>query len=192
MNIRSVYVLLVALAAYAATAQSPQASKPVVDNGHSTGAVHRDISESSALASAVISTVRNPATVGDGVKIHVVIQNRSDRDIELADSIVVFDARDGNGALPPETYLGCLAHYFSPCYKTAKPTVHAGAQLQGPTLPLPTIAAQQSLAWDQALGAQYDLSHPGTYTVVGYVHILDDGGQDAGTFKTNKIKVTVQ
>ncbi len=92
------------------------------------------------------------------------------------------DVRDDKGALPTETDLGCTVHFFSPCYKY-KPRPQSQ--------PL-VIAAHKKLELDGDLNIVYDIKQPGTYTVVGYVHLLDEKSNDTGYFKTNTIKITVQ
>jgi hypothetical protein len=194
VNPSSLDVFAVLLVACAAAGQSSPPPLAAPDTQRVVRIAGREISESSARASATISAVSNPVKAGHKAKVHVIFENRSDHDVGFADSIVVFDVRDVQGVLPSETYLGCVAHFFSPCYKEreAQP-VHDGAQIQGPTPPLPPpIAPHKKLEWDQTLNEQYDLSSPGTYVVFGYVHILDEDGEDAGTFKTNKIKFEIQ
>ena len=102
----------------------------------------------------------------------------------------MFDTRDSEGPLLPETEHGCEVHYFSSCFKSADSI--PGVRIGGPAPAPATIPAHNKIETAALLNAEYDLSRPGTYTVVGYVHILDENGHDAGTFKTNKIKIAVQ
>jgi hypothetical protein len=174
----------IALIIFVVTAQPSKAQELRVEGEpeHIIGVVHRDIAESSPLASATISALQSPVKAGEPVKIRIVIENRSDHEIVLPDfGAFVFDARDSNGDLLPETDIGCVFHFFSPCHKYKK---------MGEGL-VATISAHKKYEWDTLLNTEYDLSRPGTYTVVGYVQIFADGS-DHINFKTNKIKITVQ
>ena len=156
---------------------------------------HTVVADSSSLASATISAGHGVFKAGASIKIHLVLQNRSDHNIGLlppsrtAPSLV-FDVRDNRGALVPETHHGCEIHYFSSCYQPEE--LHRGVIIGSPAPASAVIAAHTKSATDVLLNAEYNLSVPGTYTVVGYEHILDENGNDAGTFKTNTISITVQ
>jgi hypothetical protein len=78
-------VSVVALLACAAAAQStaPPASNRGVDAQSVAGTTHRYIADLSPIAAARISVVPNPVKAGANVKIHIVLENRSDRDISL-------------------------------------------------------------------------------------------------------------
>jgi hypothetical protein len=180
MNGRALLALAVALIASTATAQSP--TLPVGTIGepeHHIGIVHHDIADSSPVASATISAEQKPFKAGTKVNIHFVLENRSDHDIVLPpNGGVVMDVRDASGALPPETDLGCVVHYFSPCHK-----YKYLYQAPGPVIP-----AHKKFEMSGPL-SDYVLSQPGVYTVVGYVRTPDE---DPEYFKTNTIKITVE
>jgi hypothetical protein len=158
-------------------AQGQQPVRPGEEPEHVIGIVPRDIAESSPFASVTISAQDN-LKAGKPAKIYFTIENQSDQDLMLTE--LVLDARDSKGELLPETDLGCVAHFFSPCHKTKN-------LASGPKLTLP---AHKTYKWDSLLNSQYDLSRPGTDTVIGYVQILVDS--KVYNFKTNKIKISVE
>jgi hypothetical protein len=128
------------------------------------------VAESSPLALEIISA-QGPIKAGAPVKIHLVLENRSEHPISLPPSTpgpfvpdIVFDVHDASGARSPETKHGCQIHYFSSCYKPWQ------GRLIGPTGPavLTLIAAHKNIERDVFLEPEYDMSHPGTYTIVGY------------------------
>jgi hypothetical protein len=147
------------------------------------GIVHRDIAESSPLASVTISAAKHTFKVGEEINIHWVLVNLSDHDLLLEPDSSVADVRDADGALPPETDLGCLSHFFSPCYKFRE-------MGKGPPVAIPP---RKKYVLDGVLNPAYDLTKPGTYTVVDYVHLCDENGEEAtGFFKSNTIKITIE
>lgn len=134
--------------------------------------------DSSPVVSATLSPALSPAKVGSAVKVHMVVENTSDHEIHYGTPLIAFDVRDENGKLPPETPLGCTLHFFSPCHDDRQLSSMVGI-----------LVPHKKLEEDEDLTLDYDLSHPGTYTVVGYVRYFSDGA--AEYFRTNTIKITV-
>jgi hypothetical protein len=145
------------------------------------GIVHKEIAESSPVASGTLQAVKNPVKAGEGIRVHFTLQNRSDHDIQFGDALVpVLDVRDENGDLAPETAIGRDIHFFSPHHTEKRPPfltaregiIHAHGKEEGDCYPI----------------AEYVLT-PGTYTVVGYVCSVKEGPE---CFKTNTITITVE
>jgi Carboxypeptidase regulatory-like domain len=137
------------------------------------------IADSSPVVSATLSPTLSPVKAGS-VKVHIAVENISDHQIGYGTPLITFDVRDENGKLPPETPLGCTLHFFSPCHND-------GAL--GPPFASYLVPHKKSEE-DEDLTLEYDLSRPGTYTVVGYVRYFSDGAPEY--FRTNKIKITVR
>jgi hypothetical protein len=159
--------------------------------GQSAGPVfHPNIAASTPIALPIISA-QSTIKAGTPVKVHLILQNRSNRSIGLPPTplffpAIVFEVREGSDTRPPETKHGCQVHYFSSCYSPWR------GGILGPALNAAIISAHQKIEIDALLDTEYDMSHPGTYTVVGYQDIVDENGNDAGIFKTNTIKTTVK
>jgi hypothetical protein len=147
------------------------------------GIQNRKIADSSPSVSATISPALGPAKAGSAVKVHLVVENTSDHEIAFWGALVMFDVRDENGKLAPETPEGCALHFFSPCYSV---TEYNGSELSSPLL---RLVPHKKLEDDEDLTQEYDLSQPGSYTAVGYLCSLVDQGP--GCFRTNTIKITV-
>ena len=105
----TLYALAVVLVSWVSWAQSPVKQTPpaVLEPKDAARTIHRDIADSSPIAAARISVVPNPVKAGANVKIRIVLENRSDRDISLPPisrtaPAIVFDARDSEGAFCPK------------------------------------------------------------------------------------------
>lgn len=171
MNTRYLLLLAVMPMAAVATAQMLPA--------HHIGIVHHEIAESSPIAAATISVVQDPDKRRAKVKARLVIENQSDHEIAFESSgYAVWDIRDAQGALPPETDIGCTLHFFSQCYKY-EPLQEA------PPLVIPVHKKVELRGYL----TDYDLTRPGTYTAVAYIHLPNEVPE---YFKSNKITFTIQ
>ena len=151
-------------------------------SSHVVGVVHREIADSSPVASATLRSVQNPVKAGSDIKIHFVLENRSDHGIKYFGDLLEVDVRDQYGKLPPETTLGCDRHFFSPCHSEGPGgDVHVSP-------PQGIIPSHGKLEYDDFLNGQYNLVL-GTYTVVGYVCAVKEGPE---CFKTSMITITVE
>jgi hypothetical protein len=177
----------IALLVLTATAQSdaPVGRPAGGEPPHPVGAVHREVADSSPVASATLSPIQNPVKAGSITKVHFVLENRSDHAIKYI-GFPVLDVRDENGNVAPETINGRGMHFFSPRHTeggAGNTYIGGGAYtLRG------IIPVHGKLEEDGFVNSEYELT-PGTYTVVGYVCGMKEGPE---CFKTNSVKVTVE
>jgi Carboxypeptidase regulatory-like domain len=143
------------------------------------GIQNKKIADSSPSVSATISPALGPVKAGSAVKVHIAVENTSDHEIAYENALVMFDVRDENGKLPPETPEGCTFHFFSPCHTDGG----MGLPFSGGLIP------HKKVEEDEDLTVEYDLSQAGTYTVVGFLCYLV--GEGPGCLRTNTIKITV-
>ena len=142
------------------------------------GVVHKNVAESSSVASEIISAPGSPFKHGAKIEVRFVFTNLLDKNIEMYGRTLRLEVRDDQGKLPSETDAGCRRHWFSPCY-TNKPVA---------VLPVPPLGAHEKLIGRYDLSMEYDLK-PGQYSVVGYEC---SRGETPECFKTNRIMITVQ
>ena len=175
-------VFAVVCVALTATAQSQAPARDHVRVGsEEIGVVHKEIAESSPVASATLQAIKNPVKAGEGIRVHFTLENRSGHDIEYTSGIhPVIDVRDENGNLAPETETGQALHFFSPHHTDEKWT--SKLPLHGI---IPAHGKEEGYC---SPSAEYRLSS-GTYTVVGYVCTIKEGPE---CFKTNTITITVE
>jgi hypothetical protein len=145
------------------------------------GVVHHEVADSSPVISVILTATASPYLKGKTIAVHVKKLNTSDHEIEYVNLTIVLVVFDSNGNIAPETELGCQRHWFSPCYYT-----------QGRNrIPWTNgkIAPGGTSEYDKRLSDDYDLSKPGTYTVMGYMSGYKEGPE---YFKTNTIKITIE
>jgi hypothetical protein len=144
------------------------------------GPVHREIADSAPDVSVVISASASPGKVGSPVTIHSVYRNTSDHDIYLGNEPEYFEVRDAAGNLAPETEMGCMDHFFSPC--------HTDEERDTSLMSFARVLPGTRHELDLDLSDDYKLSVPGIYTVVGYICWVS---QATDCLRTNTIKITI-
>jgi hypothetical protein len=119
-------------------------------------------------------------TPGSNVFVHIKLESHVGREIDISTDGLKLDVRDASGRRPRETDAGCLEHFFSQCY--------TGWLYRRKQVLIP-FKSFGKLEWDKNLSKEYELTRPGTYTVVGYVcgigHLTD-------CFRTNEAKFTIK
>ena len=150
----------------------PQACEPDV-----VGILNREVADSQDL-SVRLQPLSGPAKENSLIYVHLIFENRSDRDLLLNPSPAL-EVRDQDGELAPETANGRGAHFFSPC--------HTYNREMGVLPPGANVPAHTNKEIDWAIKWEYDLG-PGKYTVAAYFCSKDEGPE---CLKSNTIKIDV-
>ncbi|WP_263366983.1 hypothetical protein [Edaphobacter bradus] len=180
---KSVLVLLALVASYI---QEPPITGHPSPAYERSGAVHREIAESSPFAREVIQQVVPKPGNQFKISIRAVIHNISNHElvyVNPAQFYDVFNIKTGERA--PTTAAGCYGNFFLDCYT---PTLPRGIPSTGP--PKDVIPVHGSIENVKAgnLDMFYQLT-PGPYTVVGYYCATQREGPEC--FKSNKITITI-
>jgi hypothetical protein len=183
ISIVGVAVLVTELGAPSVRAQSKAGGPILVDPRipRVIGPVHREIADSAPDVSVVISASASPGKVGSPVTIHVVYRNTSDHDIYLGNEPTLFDVRDASGNLAPETEIGCMYHFFSPCHTDKEPDTSI--------MSFSRLRPSSREEIDLEISDEYKISNPGIYAVFGYICGVSGVTE---CFKTNTIKIRVE
>lgn len=144
------------------------------------GKEQHDVYNTSATASATLLFDSSTFQLGSNVFVHVTIESHVGRELLISTDGLKLEVRDAHGRMPRETEVGCLEHFFSQCY--------TGWLYPRRLVQIP-FKSFGKLEWDKNLSREYELTRPGTYTVVGYVCGI---GNTRDCFRTNVAKFTIK
>jgi len=149
------------------------------------GPVHREIAESSPVATAVIerTTPGNQLTPFK-IAIRFTIRNISDHELSYTGPLTTLDVHNiATGQRAEDGPYGCYVHFFSKCYT---PSIPRGIPAGGvKPLQIPKDSTFEDV---HLVDGEYKLQ-PGQYSVVGYFCATQGEGPEC--FKSNTITITI-
>jgi hypothetical protein len=156
-----------------------------IDHGKPIGPQHREIAESSQVATAVIEqTTPGRQMTPYKIAIQFTIHNTSNHELSYASPYLTLDVHNkATGERAKEGPYGCYVHFFSNCYSPSIPRGIPSGGIKPLTIPQGGKYEEQLL-----LDGEYNLE-PGQYSVVGYFCAAKGEGPEC--FKSNAITITI-
>jgi hypothetical protein len=152
-----------------------------------TGPVHRQIAETSPVATVVIEQTAPKAGMKQfKIAVRATVHNTTGHELRYVNPSQNYDVTDRKtGKRAPNTDAGCYGNFFMDCYT---PSFPVGVGPSGPpTYVIPPHGSKEiePLAY---IDMDYKLD-PGEYTVVGYFCATEREGPEC--FKSNRITITI-